>query len=120
MSVVLDGYTSCKFCFRMGSTEDHTLDNDEGACPSCQNIYGDTLPKCACGNMTDPELWLDGIEKCIWCNEGDYYVEMRLGDNDPCTINVSRIAGDVVCVKCSINWCDCPMCSTQQQEENND
>ncbi len=43
-TVPKDGYTPCTFCGAWGSSEDHLLDNEDGACLSCQNIYGETDP----------------------------------------------------------------------------
>lgn len=38
-----DDYTPCSQCGAMGSEEDHTTDNADGACPDCQDIYGNTV-----------------------------------------------------------------------------
>ena len=40
---VIGGYWPCAVCDAWGSAEDHSLDNDEGACLSCQDIYGNTI-----------------------------------------------------------------------------
>lgn len=44
-NTTFDGYTPCNFCGAEGSSEDHTLDNGDGACPDCQDIYGNTQPQ---------------------------------------------------------------------------
>lgn len=36
------GYWPCNYCGRYGSSEDHMLDNEDGACSDCQDIYGNT------------------------------------------------------------------------------
>jgi len=70
--------------------------------------------ECACGNRLENEP--EDVTRCRWCDEAEYYAEMRRESNDPCTIIVSRFTGDVTCAHCS-KWCDCLVCTAKPKED---
>lgn len=68
------------------------------------------VSRCECGNPLENDHNAD-TGMCDWCDDAHHYAAMRRLYDDHCKVNVSNITGDVICVQCSVDWCDCLICS---------